>query len=73
MFTRSLVAARKLASFRTLATGKGPAKLAAFDWNDALNLNDSLTEEEIIVRDSARSYCQSKLLPRVIEANRKES
>ncbi|KAI8610848.1 acyl-CoA dehydrogenase [Chytriomyces sp. MP71] len=60
------------ASTRTLATGKGPAKLAAFDWSDALNLNDSLTEEEIIVRDSARSYCQSKLLPRVIEANRKE-
>ncbi|KAI8621459.1 acyl-CoA dehydrogenase/oxidase [Chytriomyces sp. MP71] len=74
MLTRSLVqtATRKTASIRTFATGKGPAKLATFDWSDALNLNDSLTEEEIIVRDSARSYCQSKLLPRVIEANRKE-
>ncbi|KAJ3212312.1 hypothetical protein HDU82_002682 [Entophlyctis luteolus] len=53
-------------------SSKGPAKFAAFDWTDALNLNSLLTEEEIIVRDSARQYCQSKLMARVIEANRNE-
>ncbi|KAI9348667.1 mitochondrial glutaryl-CoA dehydrogenase [Obelidium mucronatum] len=59
-------------SIRTLATAKAPAKFAAFDWTDALNLESQLTEEEVIVRDSARQYCQNKLLPRVIEANRHE-
>ena len=32
-----------------------------------------LTEEEIAVRDVSRDYCQEKLLPRVLMANRKES
>jgi glutaryl-CoA dehydrogenase len=50
----------------------GPEKMKKFDWTDPLNLNSRLTEEEIIVRDSARQYCQSKLLPRVIMAARKE-
>ncbi|KAJ3136979.1 hypothetical protein HK100_001154 [Physocladia obscura] len=58
--------------FRSFVTTKGPAKFAAFDWTDALNLNSQLTDEEIIVRDSARQYAQSKLLPRVVNANRNE-
>jgi glutaryl-CoA dehydrogenase len=44
----------------------------AFDWADPLLLEDELSEEERMVRDSARDYCQEKLLPRVIEANRHE-
>ncbi|HKM72153.1 MAG TPA: acyl-CoA dehydrogenase [Stellaceae bacterium] len=44
----------------------------AFDWADPLLLDDALTEEERMVRDSARAYCQEKLLPRVLEANRHE-
>jgi len=43
-----------------------------FKWNDPLLLNDQLTDEERMIRDAARKYCQEKLLPRVIEANRKE-
>ena len=43
-----------------------------FRWNDPLLLNDQLTDEERMIRDAARKYCQEKLLPRVIEANRKE-
>ncbi|MBF0324969.1 MAG: acyl-CoA dehydrogenase [Alphaproteobacteria bacterium] len=31
-----------------------------------------LTEEERLIRDSARSYCQERLMPRIIEANRHE-
>ena len=48
-------------------------KMATFDWTDALNLESRLTEEEIAVRDVSRDYCQEKLLPRVLMANRKES
>jgi glutaryl-CoA dehydrogenase len=49
----------------------GPDK-AAFDWADPLLLEEALTEEERMVRDSARAYCQEKLMPRVLAANRHE-
>ena len=44
----------------------------AFQWDDPLLLEDQLSEEERMVRDSARAYCQEKLLPRVTEAHRHE-
>ena len=43
-----------------------------FDWADPLLLDEALTEEERMVRDSAHDYCQEKLFPRVLEANRHE-
>src|ERR1700756_3340078 len=47
-------------------------KDAAFKWDDPLDLEDELTEEERMVRDTARDYAQEKLFPRVIAANREE-
>jgi len=44
----------------------------AFQWDDPFLLEDQLTEDERMVRDSARAYCQDKLLPRVTEAHRHE-
>jgi glutaryl-CoA dehydrogenase len=43
-----------------------------FDWADPLRLDAALSEEERMVRDSAHDYCQEKLFPRVLEANRHE-
>ncbi|MBT3239079.1 MAG: acyl-CoA dehydrogenase, partial [Rhodospirillaceae bacterium] len=43
---------------------------ASFDWQDPFRLEDQLTEEERLVRDTAYEYAQHKLMPRVIEANR---
>jgi len=43
-----------------------------FKWEDPFLLDDQLSEEERMVRDSARAYCQEKLLPRVREAFRHE-
>jgi glutaryl-CoA dehydrogenase len=43
-----------------------------FDWADPLLLEEALIEEERMVRDSAHSYCQEKLFPRVLHANRHE-
>ncbi|MBL0123496.1 MAG: acyl-CoA dehydrogenase [Betaproteobacteria bacterium] len=43
-----------------------------FKWEDAFLLDDQLTDEERMVRDSAQSYCQGKLMPRVLKANREE-
>ena len=44
----------------------------AFDWEDPFLMESQLTEEERLVRDSARGYAQGKLLPRVREAYRTE-
>ncbi|WKD48262.1 acyl-CoA dehydrogenase [Microbulbifer spongiae] len=41
-------------------------------WDDILLLDQQLTDEERMVRDAAREYCQSKLMPRILEANRHE-
>ncbi|XP_067829151.1 glutaryl-CoA dehydrogenase, mitochondrial-like isoform X1 [Heptranchias perlo] len=43
-----------------------------FDWRDALNLEGQLTEEEILIRDTFHTYCQAKLMPRILMANRNE-
>jgi len=39
-----------------------------FDWADPFNLEGQLTEDERLVRDTARDYSQDKLLPRVTSA-----
>lgn len=39
-------------------------KFVEFDWTDALRLEGNLTEEEVMVRDSAKAYAQEKLMPR---------
>lgn len=44
-----------------------------FDYRDALCLEDQLTSEERLIRDTIRDYCQSKLFPRVLMANRNET
>jgi glutaryl-CoA dehydrogenase len=50
-----------------------PTTKPAFQWDDPLLLEEQLTEEERMVRDAARAYCQEKLMPRVLQANRRES
>lgn len=49
-----------------------PKEKARFKWEDPLLLEDSLTEEERMVRDTAQAYAQEKLMPRILEANRNE-
>lgn len=49
-----------------------PKSKVVFNWKDALNLESQLTEEEIMVRDQFRNYCQDKLMPRILMANRNE-
>ena len=49
-----------------------PAPKPVFQWDDPLLLDDQLTDEERMIRDSTRAYCQEKLMPRILEANRHE-
>jgi len=45
---------------------------APFNWEDPLDLESELSEEERMVRDTARGYAQDKLFPRVLSAYREE-
>src|SRR5687768_1418742 len=49
-----------------------PHTKPAFHWDDPLLLNDQLTDDERMVRDSAHAYCQQRLAPRVLDAFRRE-
>jgi len=44
-----------------------------FQWDDPFLLEDQLTEDERMIRDTARAYAQDRLQPRVIDAYREES
>ncbi len=48
------------------------SSLPPFKWDDALLLDAQLTEDERAIRDAAHQYCQEKLFPRVLMANRHE-
>jgi glutaryl-CoA dehydrogenase len=48
------------------------SQFTPFKWEDALRLDDQLSEDERAIRDAAHAYCQDKLMPRVLEANRHE-
>ena len=45
---------------------------ARFKWMDPFLLDEQLSDEERMVRDAARDFCQDRLMPRVLEANRHE-
>lgn len=72
MFTPAVrVAGRRVAGIarpnatRTFASqiGSTPSK---YQWNDPLASNNLLTEEELAVSESAESYCQEQLVPRIL-------
>jgi glutaryl-CoA dehydrogenase len=44
------------------------SEITPFDWADPFGLDEQLSDEERLVRDSAEAYAQEKLLPRVTEA-----
>ena len=45
----------------------------SFNWSDPLDLSGMLSEEERDIRDAAHEYCQGKLMPRILMANRHEN
>lgn len=62
----SVLGRRALGSMRSMNGSR-----AAFNWRDPLMLDEQLTDEEAMIQKSANDYCQNKLLPRIVEANRK--
>ncbi|MGH1470383.1 MAG: acyl-CoA dehydrogenase [Cellvibrionaceae bacterium] len=51
----------------------GTTTWAKFNWEDPFVIDDMLSEEERMIRDTAHQYCQEKLQPRVTEAYRNET
>ena len=54
------------------AAAEAPARRAVFDWSDPFALESALSEEERMVRDTARAFSRGELAPRVVEAFREE-
>lgn len=48
-------------------------RFTPFQWDDALRLDAQLSDDERAIRDAARAYCQDKLFPRALMANRQET
>ncbi len=44
-----------------------------FTWEDPFLLTEQLSEEERLIQASAYEFCQSNLMPRILEANRHET
>ena len=60
----------------TAAVAAAPQPVASkpsFAWDDPLLLDEQLSEDERMVRDAARAYCQEQLMPRILEAHRHET
>ncbi len=55
------------------ATSASHTDRAAFAWDDPFLLDDQLSEDERMIRDTAHAYAQEKLLPRVVDAYAKET
>ncbi len=66
-----MTAARSANSEKS-AEAKGAGGRPVFTWEDPFLLEDQLSEEERMVRDTARDFAQDKLMPRILEANRHE-
>lgn len=61
-----------LSSIASQHTKPVTEKKASFEWQDALSLKSQLTDEEIMIQDQFKTYCQEKLMPRILLANRNE-
>ena len=46
--------------------------MGKFDWADPFLLDDQLTDDERMIRDTARAYAEDRLAPRIVEAFAKE-
>lgn len=70
--SKLLVKSFKSIQARALSTSSLKNAKVTFNWEDPLNLEGQLQDDEKAIRDSFKAYCNEKLLPRIVEANRNE-
>jgi len=51
-----------------MSTHQSPTVARSFEWSDPFLLEDQLSHEEVLIRDTARDFAQTELLPRVTDA-----
>ncbi|CAO3623433.1 unnamed protein product [Cunninghamella blakesleeana] len=68
MLTRSQLFTRVLKPIQTRTMASKASSFVKYNWQDPLDLDSQLTDEEKLVRDAAHTYCQEKLQPRVTDA-----
>ena len=56
-----------------LSLRKAAMRDVSFDWQDPLRFDDLLSPEEVMIRDTAHTYAQERLMPRILESNRHET
>lgn len=62
---------KRLASRKSLDIGRRYAHApAVFNWEDPLNSANLFTEDELAIQETAHSYCQERMLPRVLGESR---
>ena len=54
------------------ALDRAAMRQVPFDWADPLLFEGLLSDEERLIRDTARAYAQERLMPRIVQANRHE-
>lgn len=59
-------AARRSIQIASPVVSRRYASSAVFNWEDPLAAAELFTEEELAIQDTARQYCQDKLMPRVL-------
>ena len=57
-----------MATTASRATGHSPRVWGKFGWEDPMKLDEQLTEDERMVRETARQYAREKLMPRIVDA-----
>ncbi|KAI7908300.1 glutaryl-CoA dehydrogenase [Cokeromyces recurvatus] len=72
MLARPIFRTRAIVNSHIISRTMASKAFVKYNWEDPLNFEKLLTEDEIFVRDAAHSYCQERLLPRVINAYRNE-
>lgn len=65
-------AAKKLPMRGQCMPKRTMANFTPYNWEDPLNIDSRLTEDEKLIRDTAHGYAQENLMPRILEANRNE-
>lgn len=72
MFSRSTSRSVRALSHRLATQQRCVSTRPVYRWNDPLNLDSLLTEDELAIKETTNAYCQERLLPRILEACRKE-
>ena len=66
MFGKSVLRCSKPVARSCASAAKSRRFASTFNWEDPLASQSLLSEEELAIQETARSYCQERMLPLVL-------